>query len=59
MAETGRSLAHHAKGPGSIDHDYGDDASSFASESTQPGVKSIEAISQTWTRWSLIAAYFG
>ncbi|MCJ1466730.1 hypothetical protein MMC07_005350 [Pseudocyphellaria aurata] len=25
----------------------------------QPGVKHIEAISQTWTQWSLVAAYVG
>ena len=33
--------------------------SSFTSEETQNGVKNIEAISQTWTRRSLIVAYLG
>lgn len=28
-------------------------------DSTQAGVRGIEAISQTWTKWSLIAAYIG
>ena len=36
-----------------------DDRYSLSSEDTQTGVKNIEAISQTWTRWSLITAYLG
>lgn len=36
-----------------------DDQSSLSSDETQAGVKNIEAISQTWTKWSLIAAYLG
>lgn len=28
-------------------------------ESAQTGVKGIEAISQTWTQWSLVIAYLG
>lgn len=36
-----------------------DDQSSLSSYETQAGVKNIEAISQTWTKWSLIAAYLG
>ncbi|KAL8953575.1 MAG: hypothetical protein Q9222_000570 [Ikaeria aurantiellina] len=36
----------------------GDDSSSLASD-TQTGVKNIEAISQTWTKWSLAIAYLG
>ncbi|KAL8874646.1 MAG: hypothetical protein Q9174_000051 [Haloplaca sp. 1 TL-2023] len=35
-----------------------DDQSSIASDE-QSGVKAIEAISQTWTTWSLAAAYLG
>lgn len=38
---------------------YEDDASSSISSQTQRGVKRIEAISQTWTQASLIAAYLG
>lgn len=34
------------------------DEESMESEA-QAGVKQIEAISQTWTKWSLIAAYIG
>ena len=36
-----------------------DDHSSVSSHDAQLGVKHIEAISQTWTRWSLISAYVG
>lgn len=36
-----------------------DDRSSLSSGDAQTGVKGIEAISQTWTQWSLIAAYLG
>ena len=36
-----------------------DDQSSLSSDNTQAGVKNIEAISQTWTKWSLISAYLG
>ncbi|KAL8775382.1 MAG: hypothetical protein Q9209_000390 [Squamulea sp. 1 TL-2023] len=44
------------------DREYGredDDGSSFSSHDTQRGVKNIEAISQTWTKWALVAAYVG
>ncbi|MCJ1434969.1 hypothetical protein MMC27_004339 [Xylographa pallens] len=37
----------------------GDDRSSLSSDDTQIGVKNIEAISQTWTKWSLFSAYLG
>ncbi|KAL8707870.1 MAG: hypothetical protein Q9220_007154 [cf. Caloplaca sp. 1 TL-2023] len=36
----------------------GDDRSSMSSDA-QNGVKNIEAISQTWTKWSLAIAYLG
>ena len=36
-----------------------DDRSSLSSDDTQIGVKNIEAISQTWTKWSLFSAYLG
>ena len=35
------------------------DQSSVASSDVQTGVKKIEAISSTWTKWSLIFAYVG
>ena len=58
MAEaTGPSPAHDEKGQLNINHE--DDQSSFSSDETQTGVKGIEAVSQTWTEWSLIAAYLG
>ena len=36
-----------------------DDQSSLSSSEPQAGVKNIEAISRTWTQWSLIVAYLG
>ena len=45
-----------------IDHSVvpvDDDGSSLSSCNTQNGVKNIEAISQIWTKWSLISAYLG
>lgn len=36
-----------------------EDRSSLSSDGTQAGVKNIEAVSQTWTHWPLIAAYLG
>ncbi len=39
--------------------DDGDSRSSFTSDEAQNGVKNIEAVSQTWTHWSLIIAYLG
>lgn len=47
----------HPKHP--IINDYEDSRSSISSDDTQIGVKNIEAISQTWTKSSLIAAYLG
>ncbi|KAL8927527.1 MAG: hypothetical protein Q9208_002332 [Pyrenodesmia sp. 3 TL-2023] len=40
-------------------HDDDDDDRSSLSSYYQAGVKNIEAISQTWTKWSLICAYIG
>lgn len=38
----------------------GDNQESLGSHhDVQPGVHNIEAISQTWTQWSLISAYVG
>lgn len=39
--------------------DADDQSSLSSSQEPQAGVKNIEAISQTWTKWSLIAAYVG
>ena len=39
--------------------DYADSQSSLSTDDAQAGVKSIEAVSQTWTQWSLIVAYLG
>ena len=36
-----------------------DDQFSLSSSEPQAGVRNIEAISQTWTKWSLIVAYLG
>lgn len=36
-----------------------EDQSSLGSEEMQNGAKEMEAISRTWSRWSLISAYAG
>lgn len=43
----------------SLVDNHEDDPSSISSNDTQAGVRNIEAISQTWTKRSLIAAYAG
>ena len=58
MAEAGEPSASSGNSASTIVSD-GDDRSSFSSKDAQQGVKGIEAISQTWTQWSLIAAYLG
>ena len=42
-----------------VDVQREDAQSSSSSDATQTGVKNIEAISQTWTQSSLVAAYLG
>lgn len=45
----------------SENRDYGtvtrEDASETSVETTQEGVKAIEAVSMTWTKWGLFVAY--
>ena len=38
---------------------YEDRLSLSSDDDVQAGVKAIEAVSQTWSKWSLITAYFG
>ncbi|KAL8891509.1 MAG: hypothetical protein Q9205_000410 [Flavoplaca limonia] len=45
----------HKEGFAQVD----DDRSSLSSYDAQHGVKNIEAVSQTWTKWALVAAYAG
>ena len=49
--------SHHDEDEPNVEHE--DDRSSLTSNAAQSGVKNIEAVSQTWTQSSLIAAYFG
>ena len=42
-----------------INEGHPDDRTSLGLDRVQAGVNNIEAISQTWTRWSLIFAYLG
>ena len=42
-----------------IDESHEEDRHSSSLDDAQIGVKNIEAISQTWTKWSLIFAYLG
>ena len=51
----GQSPQHDKEQPAVEEYDR----ASFSSDETQTGVKNIEAVSQTWTQWSLIAAYVG
>ena len=61
----GDSSAYYNKGPVEGASTDGDDApsssppSSIVPDEAQTGVKGIEAISQTWTQWSLVIAYLG
>ena len=59
MAEAVREEAANPCQEDQTATDSVDSRSSFNSEDVQAGVKNIEAVSQTWTHWSLIAAYFG
>ncbi|KAK5631856.1 hypothetical protein RRF57_007570 [Xylaria bambusicola] len=48
--------------PRATPSDYASDPehpASSCAEVTQEGVKAMEAISMTWSKWGLIAAYFG
>ena len=38
---------------------YEDQSSLSSDDDAQAGVKAIEAVSQTWSKWSLIMAYVG
>ena len=42
----------------SLDH-YDDRSSLSSDDDAQAGVKAIEAVSQTWSKWSLLMAYLG
>ena len=58
MAEvTKESLPHHDKSQVPVEREF--DQASFSSDETQTGVKTVEAVSQTWTQSALIAAYLG
>ncbi|KAL8723051.1 MAG: hypothetical protein Q9225_000593 [Loekoesia sp. 1 TL-2023] len=58
MAQASPSSPEDSDALNRTDAQYDDDQSSLRSDE-QAGVKNIEAISQTWTRWSLISAYLG
>lgn len=58
MAEvTKESMPHHDKNQVPVEREF--DQASFSSDETQTGVKTVEAVSQTWTQSALIAAYLG
>ena len=58
MAEASKeSMPHHDKNQVPVEREF--DQASFSSDETQVGVKTVEAISQTWTQSALIAAYLG
>ena len=51
------SMPHHDKNQVPVEREF--DQASFSSDETQTGVKTVEAVSQTWTQSALIAAYLG
>ena len=51
------SMPHHDKNQVPVEQEF--DQASFSSDETQTGVKTVEAVSQTWTQSALIAAYLG
>ena len=58
MAEVSKeSMPHHDKNKVHVEREF--DQASFSSDETQTGVKTVEAVSQTWTQSALIAAYLG
>ncbi len=54
---TKESMPHHDKNQVPVEREF--DQASFSSDETQTGVKTVEAVSQTWTQSALIAAYLG
>ena len=58
MADAGETSAKPVKGSATQEQEDAD-SSFITSEDPQTGVVEIEAISQAWARWSLIAAYLG
>lgn len=59
MAEATPEIVSAHCAEDSVNAELEDGQSSFTSDATQNGVKNIEAVSQTWTQSSLIAAYLG
>ena len=58
MAEgTKENMPHHDKNQIPVEREF--DRTSFSSDETQTGVKTVEGVSQTWTQSALIAAYLG
>lgn len=51
------ALAEPSKNQPLVDQVEGSSTSS--DDDAQAGVKNIEIISQTWTKWSLLCAYIG
>lgn len=59
MPEAGESSSVQSTKNVTATHDEEDASSLISNDTQQQGVKRIEAISQTWTHSSLIAAYLG
>ena len=60
MHSAGKAQSEPDKDTAVVNDDhYEEDDASVDSGQAQEGVKRIEAISQTWTKWSLIVAYVG
>ena len=59
MAEATPEMVPAQYAKDQVDVEPVDDQFSLISDATPTGVKNIEAVSQTWTQSSLIAAYLG
>ena len=58
MSSTGEGASGEpSKNQALVDQDEGSSVSS--DDDAQAGVRNIEIISQTWTKWSLLSAYAG
>lgn len=60
MGEGPEAQLDREKGANLVPHErFADETSSTSSVETQAGVKRVEAVTSSWTKWSLAIAYIG
>jgi len=60
LGERPEARMDREKGATLVPHDgFADETSSMSSTETQAGVKRLEAVTTSWTKWSLAIAYVG